>query len=284
MSGLLLDQPDQRGPAPVVDRPGQFRPGQTGDGQVFQVDRLVVADQPEGQLVVRRDVEPASEVDGSIGVDWGVTTTATTTDPVFDLPYGGHRRRCAAEMAKTQRKMARRKRPRGAAPSVGYRQARRDAARLHKKAQRQNTHEARQWAKRVVDNHQLIAIEDFRPKFLARSTMARKAADAAISATKRELIERAVRAGRQVVIVAPAYTTMTCHRCFARSKQRRGLAERTFSCRTCGLSCGRDVNAARTILAVAERGHTSVDDVRHGSASSLGVAVLARSELEIPRL
>jgi putative transposase len=34
----------------------------------------------------------------------------------------------------------------------------------------------------VVEDHQLIAVEDFRPRFPARSTMARKAADAAIGA------------------------------------------------------------------------------------------------------
>lgn len=233
-------------------------------------------------FVVRRDVEPLPVVDGRVGIDWGVATTATATDPAYDLPFGGHRRRCAAELAKQQRRMSRRRRPRGHAPSRGYRQARRDVAKLHTKAQRRNTHAARVWAKRVVADHHLIAVEDFRPQFLARSTMARKAADAAIGAAKRTLIERAVRAGRQVVIVAPAYTTMTCSRCFARAKQRLGLAERTFQCRECGYTDSRDRNAARTILAVAERGHSSVDDVRHGSASSPLVAVLALSELEIP--
>ncbi len=94
--------------------------------------------------MVRREVEPAPPAEGGIGIDWGVTVTATTTDPVFDLPYGGHRKRCAAELAKAQRKMSRRRRPRGQAPSKGYQQARREAARLHKKAARQNQHEARQ--------------------------------------------------------------------------------------------------------------------------------------------
>jgi putative transposase len=54
-----------------------------------------------------------------------------------------------------------------------------------------------------VADHQVIAMEDFRPKFLARSTMARKAADAAIGAAKRELIERGMRVGRKVVLVPP---------------------------------------------------------------------------------
>jgi putative transposase len=235
-------------------------------------------------FVVTRETGPAPDAAGSIGIDWGVTTTAATTDPAYDLPYGGHRKRCAAELAKAQRTMARRRRQRGQAPSSGHRRARREAAELHKKAQRQNTHTARMWAKRVVDNHQIIAVEDFRPRFLARSTMARKAADAAITATKRELIERGMRAGRKVVLVPPAYTTMTCAECGTRAKERLTLDERIFRCTACGNTADRDRNAARVILAMAERGHAGADDVRHAPRLPSGVAGGMRSELEIPRL
>ena len=44
-------------------------------------------------------------------------------------------------------------------------------ARIEKRAARQARYTARVWAKRVVDNHQLIAVEDLRLKFLAASTM-----------------------------------------------------------------------------------------------------------------
>jgi putative transposase len=235
-------------------------------------------------FVVTRETGPAPDAAGSIGIDWGVTTTATATDPAYDLPYGGHRKRCAAELARAQRKMARRRRQRGQAPSNGYRRARRDAAKLHKKAARQNTHTARVWARQVVDNHQTIAVEDFKPRFLARSTMARKAADAAIGAAKRELIERGKRAGRKVVLVPPAHTTMTCAECGTRAKERLTLAERTFRCESCGHAADRDRNAARVILAMAERGHAGADDVRHASHLPSGVAGGMRSEPEIPRL
>ncbi len=214
-------------------------------------------------FVTRRDKKQAPEVDGSIGIDWGVSTTATTTDDKHDLPYRGHRKRCAAELAKAQRKMARRHR-KGRKQSNGYKRARREAAKLHKKAARQTQHDCRVWAKRVTDHHDLIAVEDFKPTFLAKSTMARKAADAAIGAAKRELITSAERAGRKVVLVTPAYTTRTCSECFARAKQPLELGERTFLCEACGYTAGRDRNAARIILAVAERGHTSVEDIRHG--------------------
>ncbi|WP_433664901.1 RNA-guided endonuclease InsQ/TnpB family protein [Nocardia sp. CA-128927] len=211
-------------------------------------------------FVVRRAVESAATTEIGIGIDWGVRATATTTDPSFDLPYLGHRARCAAELGTAQRKMARRRVERGQ-QSHGYQRAARVAAKLHKKAVRQTRHDSRVWAKGVVDHHGVIAVEDFKPIFLAKSTLARKAADAAIGAAKRELIERGVRAGRRVVLVRPAHTSMTCSSCFARAKQRLELGERTFRCHSCGYTDCRDRNAARVILAVAERGRTRVEDV-----------------------
>ncbi|PRX17664.1 RNA-guided endonuclease InsQ/TnpB family protein [Actinoplanes italicus] len=218
-------------------------------------------------FVVTRDAAAAPDPDlPGIGVDWGVTTTATTTNPAFDLPHLGHRRRCAAELAKAQRRMARR-RPRGQTPSNGYLAAKRQAARIARKAARQNTHDARVWAKNVVDHHGLIAVEDFKPTFLARTPMARKAADAAIGACKRELVDRGKRAGRMVVLVPPAYTTMTCSWCDERTNRRLGLGVRIFERPACGFTADRDLNAARTILATAERNRASADDVRHRIAS-----------------
>ncbi|WP_068159307.1 RNA-guided endonuclease InsQ/TnpB family protein [Rhodococcus phenolicus] len=214
-------------------------------------------------FVVSRVAEPIPVADegSGVGIDWGVTQTATATDTRFDLPHAGHRKRCAAELAKSQRRMARRRRGRGHPPSRGYRQARKQAARIQKKAARQNRHDGRMWARTVVEAHHLIAVEDFKPKFLSKTTMARKAADAAVATIKRELVEQGRRAGRKVVVVRPAYTTMTCSGCFARAKQPLGLGERIFRCWVCGHTACRDRNAARVILAVAERGHTGVDDV-----------------------
>ena len=232
-------------------------------------------------FVVSRQTRAAPEARGGIGIDWGVSTVATTTDPAYDLPYAGYRKRCTASLAQTQRRMARRRRPRGQAQSNGYRRAKREAAKIQKKAARQNTHAARVWARRVVDHHRLIAVEDFRPRFLAKSTMARKAADSAIGTAKRELIERGVRAGRTVVLVPPACTTMTCSEC-GEKQARLGLAERTFQCPGCGYTAGRDRNAATVILATAERGRAGADDVRH-SLASFPDASAVRSEPQIPQ-
>jgi putative transposase len=49
-------------------------------------------------------------------------------------------------------------------------------ARIAKKAARQNTHDARVWAKNLVDHHALIAVEDFKP-ILATAERDRASAD-----------------------------------------------------------------------------------------------------------
>lgn len=235
-------------------------------------------------FVVRRAVEPVPETTGAIGIDWGVKTTATTTDPAYDLPYAGHAKAAADGLAKYQRRMARRAPKPGQKASNGYRRAKHDAAKLHKKVARQRQHTARVWARKVVADHQVIAIEDFKPKFLAKSTMARKAADAAIGATKATLVEYGQRAGRTVVLAPPAYTTTTCSNCDARAKHRIALGVRTFECSACGFRACRDLNAARTILAQAERTLAGVDDIRHSGDLLSRLVVGVRSELESPRL
>ena len=99
--------------------------------------------------------------------------------------------------------------------------------------------------------------------------MARKAADAAIGVAKRTLIEYGKRAGRTVVLVPPAYTTMTCSKCGENQDTQLLLAERTFRCVDCGYTADRDRNAAGTILATAERNRAGVDGVRHLLPTSL---------------
>jgi putative transposase len=183
-----------------------------------------------------------------IGIDWGVKETATTTSDGYDLPHAQHGKTAAQKLAKYQRMMARRKPKRGQPGSKGYREAKRQTAKLHRKVAAQRTDTACKWAKKVVRDHDAIAVEDFRPKFLAKTTMARKAADAAIGATKAALVEQARKHGRAVHLVNPAHTTMDCAYCGARTKHRLPLSERTYACTVCGVSSSRDKNSARVML------------------------------------
>ncbi|WP_405681399.1 MULTISPECIES: RNA-guided endonuclease InsQ/TnpB family protein [unclassified Streptomyces] len=199
-------------------------------------------------FVVPVAAQPLPETGRSIGIDWGVKETATTTSDDHDLPHAQHGRKAAGKLAGYQRMMARRKPKRGQAASKGYRKAKRRAAKIHKKIARQRQDAARKWAKRVVTDFDHLAVEDFRPRFLAKSTMARKAADAAISATKHELINMARKHGRDLRLVRPAHTTTDCGRCGARAKHALPLSERTYTCTACGAVSTRDKNSARVML------------------------------------
>ncbi|MFD4340770.1 RNA-guided endonuclease InsQ/TnpB family protein [Streptomyces anulatus] len=199
-------------------------------------------------FVVRTDAQPLRETRRNIGIDWGVKVTATTTSGAHDLSHPEHGKRTAEKLAGHQRRMARRKPGRGQAASKRYGRARLHAAKVHKKIARQRQDTARKWAKKVVTDFDQLAVEDFRPKFLAKSTMARKAADAAISATKRELINMARKHRRTLYLVHPAHTTMDCGHCGARTKHALPLSERTYTCTTCGAVSPRDRNSARVML------------------------------------
>lgn len=194
-----------------------------------------------------------------IGVDWGVKETATTTSDDHDLAHAEHGKTAMQKLARYQRMMARRRAAKGKPTSKGYRQAQKQAAKLYKKVARQRRDTACKWAKRVVTDHDALAVEDFRPKFLAKSTMARKAADAAISATKQALIEMGRKHGRDVRLVHPAHTTMDCAQCGARTKHALPLSERTYSCTACGAQSPRDKNSAHVMLIRAGLNPASAD-------------------------
>jgi putative transposase len=217
-------------------------------------------------FVVRAEAEPYPETGDVIGIDWGVKDIAVTTSDAHDLPHPQFARKSAEKLARYQRQMARRKPKPGKPASAGYKRARRKTAKAHAKvaAQRQDT--TRKWARSVVRDFGQLAVEDFRPKFLAKTTMAKKAADAAIGAAKRSLLEAAARRGRVVHLVSPAYTTMDCSACGARAKSCLPLSQRIFTCGACGVVLPRDKNSAAVMLNRAGLNPAGADRVRPRAA------------------
>ena len=202
-------------------------------------------------FVVKVRDEPLPATGRAIGIDWGVRAIATTTTDAFDLSHRAHGKSAAAKLARYQKMMARRKPEPGHETSKGYKRAKRQTARVHRKVAWQRQDDGRKWAKSVVRNFDQMAVEDFSPKFLTKSTMAKKAADAAIATTKRELSSMAAKHCRELSLVPPPYTTMDCSSCGARTKHRLGLSQRIFACTSCGDVMHRDKNAAANMVARA---------------------------------
>lgn len=208
-------------------------------------------------FVVRRPGEAFLGSDKAIGIDWGVAEVAITTDPDFNLPCGNQTRNNAVAL-----KMANKRLARAIKGSKGRKVAKRAVARIHIRVARQRKDRAYKWSRKVVMAFGNIAVEDFKPSFLAKSTMAKKATDGAVGMTKKILISIATSAGRNVALVNPAYTTMTCASCGTRAKAKLALSTRIFVCESCGHTAGRDENAARVILDRAGFNPANVDAVR----------------------
>ena len=176
-------------------------------------------------FVVEREIEPweapTEGTGSSIGIDWGVKTVATTTDPECDIKHAGYAKKAASQLGKYQRRMARRKPKPGQTSSVAYRKAKRDAAKAHRKVASKRLHDQRQAARKIVDRYDNIADENFTPKFMAKSRLARKAADAGIGQQRRLLAEYAARAERNHVLVNPAYSAQSCSVCFVTRSTRQ---------------------------------------------------------------
>jgi len=76
--------------------------------------------------------------------------------------------------------------------------------------------------------------------------LAKSIADAAWSMFSAFLSYKAANAGRQFIAVNPAYTSQDCSRCDHR--QKLTPADRVYRCPCCGLTIGRDHNAAINIV------------------------------------
>lgn len=209
----------------------------------------------------------------ALGIDWGVAETATTVavdtstgevdeSAAYDLAHPRFGQKSAAELARAQKKMARRKRPKGEPKSTGYQKAQREAATVHRRIANQRKDAGHKWAKRVIGDHGQVAVEDFRPKFLAKTTMAKKSADAGIGMLKAILIWQATVAGVDLRLVDPRNTTTDCANCDARTKHRLPLGQRTYTCQHCGVSRPRDKNSAAVMVARAGFSPAGVEDVR----------------------
>lgn len=197
----------------------------------------------------------------AVGIDWGVKTTAATasidtatreTDDSdrLDLPYQGFEKRGRNTLKRIQRAMSRRHRKgkSWAEQSRGYRKAKRQYAEIKRRITRQREDTANKWAHRVCEANDIIAEEDFKPRFLAKTTMARKAQDAAIGATKRILEWQADKNQRTIIRINPRNTTQDCSNCGATAKHPLTLDDRTYKCESCGMIMDRDKNSALNML------------------------------------
>lgn len=210
---------------------------------------------PENPLPATGAVVGLDMATGDNGLAW------TSDGDRLDNPR--HLHRAADRLAAAQAELARKRR--------GSARRRRAAARvagLHRKVARARLDHHHKAALDLVRSHDVIAVEGLRVASMtrrarpvpdpetpgaflpnggsAKTGLNRSILDAGWGIFLHVLTAKAESAGRTVVVVDPAYTSQTCHRC--RSRDAASRVGKLFTCTACGHTADADVNAASNIL------------------------------------
>lgn len=209
------------------------------------------------------DPTPQPRTEPVAGLDLGCTTFATissggTIEEVAPpKPYAKAKRK----LRRLQRVLSRRQKG-----SKRRRKAVLRVAKAHKRVADIRTDFLHQLSRRVVKKHGTVVLEDLSVKGMARGMLAGTIADLGFGEFRRQCEYKATEESAHVVVAPRFYpSSKTCSGCGA-VKADLSLKERTYRCDACGLSIGRDINAARNLEALG-RGTPEVTPVETGGSS-----------------
>lgn len=192
-----------------------------------------------------------------VGIDVGVDVFAATNEGEL-IANPRHGRRGADRLAHAQRALARKKRG-----SANRRAARAVVANRRRKVANQRRDFHHQTARRLIDTHDVIAVEKLPVTNMVRSAsgtlekpgtnvaqkkgLNRSILDAGWAQFIGILTDKAECAGRRVTPVNPRHTSQRCASCGHVEAANR-VSRAQFVCRACGHTDHADINAARNIL------------------------------------
>jgi putative transposase len=193
---------------------------------------------------------PLDKVHTAVGIDVGLKeflTTSVGKTVSVQQTY----RKTQSHLARQQCKLARKQKG-----SKRTEKQKNFIARIHQRIGRIRENFHYNTAHKLVKQYDLIAVEDFNIKGLARTRLSKSVLDAAWGRFITILDAVAVKCGVRVVKVSPHGTSQNCSNCGV--KVPKTLSVRLHECHKCGLQMDRDENAARNILcrALSEVGLT----------------------------
>lgn len=182
----------------------------------------------------------------SVGVDVGIHHLLATSDnEIVDNPRWY--RNAQAKLRTLQRKVSRRR--------IGGSNRRKAVLALqcqHEYISNSRNDFLNKVAHSLITRYDFIALENLQINGMVRNRhLSKSILDAGWGYLKQRLADKAVEAGRQVVLVNPSYTSQDCSNPNCRRRYSLSLSDRWFEC-SCGLSIDRDVNAALNILWVGQ--------------------------------
>ena len=217
--------------------------------------RATVRHAPSGKwfvsLLAEVEAVPLEPNDQWIGVDVGLKVFATlNTGEQFLAPKP--LRQALEQLAKAQRKLARRKNG-----GKNRSKARIQVARIHERIRNIRQDFLHKLSTQLIHENQGIGLEDLRVKNMMRNHhLALAIGDVAWAEFRRQLEYKATWYGRQVIVVGsqfPSSQLCSTPGCGYRNKDTKDLAVRQWECPQCYVVHDRDVNAAQNIVNEAKR-------------------------------
>jgi putative transposase len=199
------------------------------------------------QAQVVCDIGPAPEkiaVRNAVGIDVGLTTLATLSDGT-DVPNPRWTKQEEDHLALANQDLARKMKG-----SKNRAKSKERLRRVHQRITGLRSSYLMGVAKQLVKEYDLIAHEKLNIRGMVQSRFAKSIMDAAWGQLIHRLNCEAEYAGKWVVPVNPRGTTQLCSGCG--EKVPKKIWDRHHDCPKCGLSLGRDHNAALNILRLGE--------------------------------
>lgn len=196
--------------------------------------------------------EPTHREGPIVAIDRGIANFGATSDG--DMIANPRCLEVALKrLAHAQRVVSRRKKG-----SKNREKAKARVARIHRKVRRQRDHFLHVQSARLAKSHGVVVLEKLNVAGMIRSRCARSIADAGWSRFADMLRYKLVWSGGSLVEVPAAYSSQTCSACgCVDAKSRRSQA--VFRCTSCGYRDHADLNAAKVLLARANRSGLRVE-------------------------
>lgn len=194
-------------------------------------------------ILVEETIEQYPSTDSVVGLDAGLTTTATlSTGEKIANPK--HEKRDRQRLARAQRSLSRKQRG-----SKNRAKAKAKVAKIHGRIADRRRDHLHKLTTRLVRENQVIAIEDLNARgMLSNHSLARAISDASWGEMRSMLEYKADWYGREVVAVDRWFpSSKQCSACGA-LRSSMPLNVREWEC-LCGAVHDRDVNAAKNIRA-----------------------------------
>lgn len=202
------------------------------------------------------DIGPApakAPISAPVGIDLGLIDFITLSDGSV-VPAPRFVRKHAQAIARKNQNLARKKRG-----SKNRLRAKEELRRVHQHVADARKNFCHHVSKQLVTRYDAIFFEALNIKSMAQGHFAKSILDAAWAQLIWQISYKAESAGRYAVAVDPRGTTLRCSRCGERVP--KALVERQHDCPKCGLSLGRDHNAALNVLRL---GRSRVDVLAEG--------------------